>query len=338
MAGTIDDEVIDYEACVLPYSHLASYAQVEKVEVVALADVIEEKAKNLSQRWSVPRYYLDYREMVVSEKPHIVSVTTHATDRAEAILFCAENGVRAIYAEKALCCSLEEADSIVESCEKHQVKFNIGTSRRYHPGYRKMREIAHSGELGDVTSAFSFSVGALLHTHSHTIDLLMFLLGDPEPEAVAGELMQTELDTSTNRLDKDPTVRWAVIKFKDCKIGMMNYAPGRYEYELSCSGGVLRALNNNIDWELRKPGRKQQNGRRVLLDPAPFPAFERKSPTLTSIEELVEALDTDGETSGNVRIARWQMEISVALVYSHFAGSALVSLPCKDRSLYIPSR
>ena len=43
MAGTIDDEVVSYPALVRPYSHAAGYAAVPEVELVAFADVDENK-------------------------------------------------------------------------------------------------------------------------------------------------------------------------------------------------------------------------------------------------------------------------------------------------------
>ena len=42
---------------------------------------------------------------------------------------------------------------MVEACEKHGVKFNYGTQRRYANLYHRMRELIDSGELGDVRAA-----------------------------------------------------------------------------------------------------------------------------------------------------------------------------------------
>src|SRR5512137_2996313 len=107
MAGTIDDECTRYEAVTLPYSHAAGYAEVDEVELRAFADLDMDKVRALRQRYGVPHGYRDYREMIVHEQPDIVSVTTPATHHCEAVLFAAEHGARAIYCEKALCCSLE---------------------------------------------------------------------------------------------------------------------------------------------------------------------------------------------------------------------------------------
>jgi len=69
MAGTIDDECLDYAACTLPYSHAAGYAAVPEVELAAFADLDLGKVRSLQQRYGVPGGYQDYREMIVRERP-----------------------------------------------------------------------------------------------------------------------------------------------------------------------------------------------------------------------------------------------------------------------------
>ncbi|MBC7261902.1 MAG: Gfo/Idh/MocA family oxidoreductase, partial [Chloroflexi bacterium] len=156
MGGFIDDEVLDYPAVVLPYSHAAAYAAIPEVNLVAAADINEETLLRFQQRWNVPKVYIDYREMISEIKPDIISITTQATTHAEIAIYSAEHGVKGIYCEKPMACSLVEAEQIKATCESHGVKFNIGTLRRYHPGYEKIRQLALSGELGEPKVAIYF--------------------------------------------------------------------------------------------------------------------------------------------------------------------------------------
>lgn len=96
IAGTIDDEVVDYPASTLPFSHAAGYSAIPEVELVAFADTDEAKARSLAQRYGVPGVYTDYREMIEREKPDIVSVATPCTSHAEISIFAAEHGARGI--------------------------------------------------------------------------------------------------------------------------------------------------------------------------------------------------------------------------------------------------
>jgi len=334
MAGSIDDEVPDYKACILPYSHAAAYAEIEETEIVAAADLDPEKLEKFCKRWNVPARYTDYREMIERERPDIVSITTPATARAEIAVFAAEHGVRGIYCEKALACSLEEADKIVEAVEKNGVKFNLGTLRRYHEGYREMRRLVEAGEIGELRRIVAYPSSTLLHGHSHTLDLIMFLSGDDEVEFVHGSL-HADPDDGERTWRKDPSVAFAVVQFRNGVRAFMVDA-GVWDFEVVGTTGSLRAMNNNIHWRMRKPTEKQ--GRFLIWHDVPFPSFERISPTVNCIRDLLNAVETGGETSGNVRVSLASTEIAFAIAESHRRNGARVKIDDVPRDLYITSK
>ena len=55
-------------------------------------------------------------------------------------IHAAENGAKAIYAEKALCASVAEARAIHACLERHGVHLNLGTNRRWDNGYEAARQ------------------------------------------------------------------------------------------------------------------------------------------------------------------------------------------------------
>ena len=116
--------------------------------VVAVANRGKERLERFCKRFSFSNAYLDYREMIEKEKPDIVSVTTPSFARAEPIIFCAEHGVKGIFAEKGLCASLEEADRIHEAVTRNNVAFNWGAQRRHHDAYKRLRDAIQGGAIG----------------------------------------------------------------------------------------------------------------------------------------------------------------------------------------------
>ena len=118
MGGTIDEEVSRGPNKPLPYSHAAGYTAYERTTIVAASDVVEEKAKYVCSKWDIPKQYADYREMIEKEKPDIVSVATRPGNHAEITIFAAEHGVKGVYCDKPLCASMEEADAMVDACER----------------------------------------------------------------------------------------------------------------------------------------------------------------------------------------------------------------------------
>ena len=100
---------------------------------MAGCDLRPEIREQWGRRFGVepPHLYEDYKEMIAAEQPDILSVATQPEHRAAIVIYAAEHGVKAIYAEKALAASLEEANAIAAACAANDVALNMGTNRRY---------------------------------------------------------------------------------------------------------------------------------------------------------------------------------------------------------------
>ena len=135
MGAFIDNEV---PADMRPYSHAAGYEACERTDLIACSDLRVDVMERVGVRYGIPadKQYTDYREMLAREMPDIVSVATQPEHRAEIVIAATEAGARAIYAEKAFSASLEEADRMVEACQRHNVALNMGTNRRFPPRLR----------------------------------------------------------------------------------------------------------------------------------------------------------------------------------------------------------
>lgn len=331
MGATIDDEVRDHphRDLWLPYSHAAAAVACERTELVAVADVVPEKAEAIRQRYNVPRAYTDYREMIERERPEIVCIATRPSTHAEITIFAAEHGVRGIYCEKPLCCSMAEADAMLPAVERHGVKFNYGTQRRYMPIYRTMRELIEQGAAGQVQAVLAyFGAGAAQWSLTHATDLLLFLAGDPEVEFVQGTVVCRDEDWDGNRLTVDPPITSGYIRFANGVHGYLTAATGT-EVEVCGTQGSLRTLNNGIACQYRQVVAHR------LREEAPFPPVPRVSGTLCGLRDLAEALDTGRETQGPLRLACRSQEMILGIVESHRRGGARVPLPLADRTLTV---
>lgn len=332
MAGTIDDEVVNYPACTNPYSHAAGYTAVPEVELAAFADLDAAKVETLRQRYGVPRGYSDYREMIEKERPDIVSITTPGTHHHEAVLFAAEHGAKAIYCEKPLCCSLAEADEMVAAVESRGIKFNTGTLRRWAAQYEVVRDMIARGDLGDLQVCLTYAVGGMLHSASHFFDIMLYLAGDPALEWAQGTILSSDFDAAATRWDDDL-----------CGIGNVQLSNGVMCHLLSTSmwamfavigsEGRVDILNNGVDFEFRRRQDIEAGG--IEYHPAPMPEYTRTSPTVRLIQDLLQALDTDGETRQGIRRAVDTTEITFGIIESHRQGGARVKLPLERRDLWM---
>ena len=324
MGAFIDNEVPpSYGA----YSHAAGYEACERTALIACSDLRGEAMKQVGIRYGVPedRQYFDYREMIEREQPDIVSVATQPEHRAEIVVFAAERGVGAIYGEKAMASSLDEADAMMEAVERMGAVFNLGTNRRWDTGYDAMKDVIDSGRIGRLRSLIVHQTGPLFNGASHSFDLLMRLNSDSPVAWVQAHLPNGDRLIDGQRLTEDP-VGHGILQFEN---GVTAYAlnSGRgLEVEAVGDAGVVTGMRNGNEWHVREHGARDHRGRSVLV-PGEFPSFEAASSTVRLIEDLVRSLDTGEPPRGGVRTARANTELIFGFVESHVRGGARVAFP-----------
>ena len=330
MASTIDDEVRDYPALILPYSIAGACKTLDRLELVAGADILEEKRKAFRERWGVTALYEDYMEMIEQEQPDMAAICTKGELHAEMAIRVAEAGVPMVYLEKAMACSMKEADLVLATCQKHNTLLNTGVLRRFDNRYHKARELVEAGEIGDVKAVVHYGSAGLLHGHIHSIDTIMYLLGDPEAKSVWGELKPRNMKIENNRLDKDPAAIYQ-IEFEG-GAEAWTVSAGMWDFEIWGTAGCIRGSNNGIDWSIRKPYKLSE--RHTIFRETEFPAIEPKSATAACLEDLVDAYEEKRPTIGNAEVTHRVTELCFAIAESHIQNKR-IKPPMANRDLYI---
>ncbi len=335
MAGTIDDEITgSHPDFKLPYGHAGAYKAVPETEIVAAADINAEQLNSWCDRFEVPSRYTDYREMIEKENLDIVSVTVPALYRAEPLLFAAENGVRGIYSEKALCASPEETDAIVDACRRNKVQIVYGAMRRYWNGVEKARMLIESGELGD-PRAVIFGATNVFHTGSHFVDVGLYLLGDAKATRVQATLRDPEIVEVDGkvRVEKDPGVVSAVIQLENgARLVFTDLLYG--EAEITCTKGYIRTSGDFARYAVQR----SLGGKSRQTEEVEFPSFEGRSSTMAIIRDLIRAIETGEPGRSNIDVIQNGMELSFAMVESHLRGGATVDVPIENRGMWVNSK
>ncbi len=158
----------------------------DNVEIVAVADEDAKGRASAAQRLQAKNAYADYRPMLAKERPQIVSVADRWLDRhREMVIACAEHGA-SIFLEKPFCRTLEEADAMVATCERHHVKLAIAHQTRYSPRVRRVQELIAQGRLGDLIEmrgrGKEDARGGgqdLMVLGTHIMDLMRLIAGEP---------------------------------------------------------------------------------------------------------------------------------------------------------------
>jgi predicted dehydrogenase len=315
------------------WSHAAGYVACPRTELAALSDQRAEVMDRAGERYGVPpeRRYRDYREMLERERPQIVSVATQPEQRAEIVIYAAEHGARAIYAEKPMAASLEQADAMVAAVERHGIAFNMGTNRRWEAPYDAMKELIHGGRYGRLLSMTIHQGHGLFNMGSHVFDLFLWLNDDQPVEWVQFHLTNGGDDLAGGLLDGDPS-GGGRLQFANGVAAFASDTGRPFEVEAVCEQAVISSLGSDNEFLLRESGGVDHRGNPTLR-PGSFPPFTRSSSTVNLIMDLAHALDTGQPPRGGVRIARANTELIFACIESHRRGGARVRLPLEGSDL-----
>jgi predicted dehydrogenase len=91
----------------------------------------------------------DYEKMLRVTRPDIVAIAPRHIDQHHDMCIAAiANGAKGIYIEKPFCQTPLEADSIIEACNRSNVKLAVAHRNRYHPVLEVIQKLIQRGEIG----------------------------------------------------------------------------------------------------------------------------------------------------------------------------------------------
>lgn len=328
IGSTIDDEVQGNTSVILPFSHTAAYVEELQTEVVAAADVDPEKREAYRRRWGVERVYESHESLLAHEELDIVSVCTRAEERPKVVIACAEAGVKVIFAEKPLAWSLGEVETMLSACRRHGAKLGVGCLRRWHPFFRKAKQLIDAGEIGKVLQVTGYCGSTLSHDGSHWVDMLRFFADDAPVDWLDGEIGDAAALTD----DRDRYGGNAYVVFKNGVRGylrMMNTGAAVQEWDIIGEHGRIRALDGGREFEL---WRRVGSGKTDRPMREAFPRPQRlPSPTAGAVADMVLCLETGKEPDCNGEDGYAALEIALAMRESYRRGCARIDFPFEDR-------
>jgi len=130
---------------------LSAAASLPDVQIVAASDSDPSALAAFSRRpgLSAAKTYADYRVLLDREKPDVVQICGVNGERAAAVIAAAERGMH-IIAEKPLATKRPDLDRVVQAIERRGVRATMLLPMRFYPWYQAMKQIADSGEIGEV--------------------------------------------------------------------------------------------------------------------------------------------------------------------------------------------
>ncbi len=192
-------------------NHLRTYAAMDNVELVALADITDD-SKALAKEYGI-KHYSDYKELLDSEKPDIVSVVVPTPLHYPFGKEIMSRGIHCLV-EKPIASTPEEGDELIKIAKENNVIFTVGHIERYNPMIQKLKKLIDDKEIGEITSVVVRRVGGfpvvepktdvIIDLAVHDIEIMSFLLGT-QPKHIHGHgsktLHTTKIDSAEIFLD-----------------------------------------------------------------------------------------------------------------------------------------
>ncbi|MDD9268129.1 Gfo/Idh/MocA family protein [Paenibacillus sp. GCM10023248] len=183
--------------------HLRSYQNNPDVELVAICDLNEERARTKAEKYGISRVFTDYRELLQDAGIDAVSICTWNNSHAPISIAALEAG-KNVLTEKPLCKTVEEALEVEKAVQRSGKTLQVGFVRRYASNTGIVKSFLDNGELGDIYYAKASCIrrlgnpggwfadversggGPLIDVGVHVIDLCWYLMGRPKVKSVSG--------------------------------------------------------------------------------------------------------------------------------------------------------
>jgi len=237
------------------HSELLGLNQIKNASLVAVCDIIEEKAKKLGEQFNIP-YYTDMDEMMNSENIDVVSVLSESGYHAKHVINLARYG-KHIVVEKPMALTLDDADSMIEACDKNNSRLFVVKQNRFNVPVVKLREAMESNRFGKLVlgtirvrwsrdqdyydqaswrGKWSMDGGVLTNQASHHVDLLEWMMGDVE--SVFAKSMTALVDIEA----EDTAI--VTMKFKNGALGIIEATTAVRPKDLEGSISILGEKGN----------------------------------------------------------------------------------------------
>lgn len=190
-------------------AHLPNYKKCgEKVEVVAVTDVVKETAESCAEVFSIPHVFTDYEEMLKQVELDAISICVPNKFHASAAIAALQAGCH-VLCEKPPAMTPEEAEEMALVAKREEKILTYGFHYRHAPEVEAIKRFIDGGELGHIYAAQVNAMrrrgipgwgvftnkelqggGSLIDIGVHMLDTALYLMEYPEPEMVMGVTYQ----------------------------------------------------------------------------------------------------------------------------------------------------
>ena len=232
------------------HSELLGERQIEGASLVAVCDVMLEKAEAIADKYSI-RAYGNMHDMMVAEAIDVVVVLTESGMHAQHVVELAPYGAH-IVVEKPMALTLDDADSMIEACDKAGVRLFVVKQNRFNVPVVQLRKALEEGRFGRLIlgtirvrwcrpqsyydqdtwrGTWAMDGGVLTNQASHHVDLLEWMMGDVESVFAKSKTALVDIEA------EDTAV--VILKFRNGALGVIEATTAIRPKDLEGSISIL---------------------------------------------------------------------------------------------------
>ncbi len=308
------------------------YAAFPETEIVAIAEHNPERRKAVGERLGVKALYPDVHALLKDIVPDLAAIITPSSYYKEAVIACAEAGVKGLSTDKPMAAVLSDADEMVEVCRTRGVVYSGGTMQRAEHAVQEAAQRIRGGVYGNLEGACVHRLGSEISGGGCQTISVLRLLADAEVAEViawADPVGGMAEDMLTPDCDVGWNIRGRFLLSNGIECPVFGYSQG---------GLAVWNEDTLISWDWGPPLVYQgfrPDGARRRIDPQyqPAPWSEFASSLSGSVYSFLAAVEGRGEPWISGHDMRQALEIAIACMLSARKGSIAVKLPLEDRSL-----
>lgn len=287
--------------------HAEAIQNTAGAQLVAVCDTVEERMQPYVEEYRVTAYS-SLEELLKATDIDVVTICTPSGYHRDIAVQAAHAG-KHVVVEKPIALTIEDADAIIEACEKNGVKLSVVHPNRFRPAVEELRKAVAAGRFGTLSHANAtvrwnrnqeyyeqapwrgtkaLDGGVLMNQAIHNLDLLLWIMGD---------VAEVQAFTATRAHDiETDDVAVGVVRFKNGALGVIeatvNMYPKNLEETLSVFGttGTVKLGGTTVSqiehWNIAGMTEVEVEEllQRVKGDPLGVPGHQR------IMEDMVEAI------------------------------------------------
>lgn len=169
---------------IMGHLHARVYSELKEANLVAVADINQETAKSVANRFRC-KFYNNLESLLDNETIDAVSIVVPTSYHRDIALLALKRGIAALV-EKPLADTRDAALDIINAAQAQNTQLMVGHIERFNPAAAKLKQIVSEGQLGEIMSIISRRVGiapprikdagVIVDLGVHDIDICNYLL------------------------------------------------------------------------------------------------------------------------------------------------------------------